>query len=79
MRGLTPLERELLHRRAVNAPRFLIWSGEPAWKAHRVLIASGRLTAKLVRDPDSPVGTVNRTDITDLGRLALRVCPVEEA
>lgn len=76
MRGLTRLERQLLIDRAIGASRLRANLGEPVDTARRILVKSGRLVFTI---ENSPTGKVRRTRITDLGRLALRVCPPEES
>lgn len=74
MRGLTPLEREMLARRAANAPRARYSSRAPEGVALLRLKALGRTRSEFIDGLD---GITERHHITDLGRLALRVCPVE--
>jgi len=77
MRGLTPLERYLLQRRAENAPRLPpVGDESPMFGALAALAATGRTREQEEVDP--VFGVVDRSYITDLGRLALRCCPVDE-
>lgn len=71
VRGLTPLERECLLRRKLGLPyQDVDPSRAPAWDAH---CATGR--ARIVSSPELDCF---RYVATDLGLLALRVCPVGE-
>lgn len=78
MRGLTPEERELLHARAVDAPRVIFEPYTREWSIMGRLRGAGRLIASNVPDPGRSIGYRRRNHITDFGRLALRVCPVGE-
>jgi len=72
------MERAKLLRRVENAPRVLVYPGSSDYDANVSLLAQGRLTQFLVPDDESETGDSYETHITDLGRLALRVCPVDE-
>ena len=73
MRGLTNLERALLLRRANGIERALFPADSMAGASFQALRHHGRM----VGAEESPDLILN--EITDLGRLALRVCPVEES
>ena len=77
MRGLTPMERELLHLRVNNGPRVSVPPDHPIWGASAELQRLGRIFSTLEQD-DNPTGLAYVSHITALGRLALRVCPVDE-
>lgn len=77
MRGLTAVERELLQRRADNVPRVYYPKESDAHAACQKLALDGRLIRRPEDDERSPTGVLWRVYITDLGRLALRVCPIE--
>lgn len=74
MRGLTPAERRLLHARAANAPREEFVYPSSGCDVYLGLQAVGRTVGRY----DASDGFIVNY-ITDLGRLALRVCPVDEA
>jgi len=69
------MERRLLQERAADAPRRTYPHGTVEADAFRQLCRLGRTSEKPVNDID---GFRMRNYITDLGRLALRVCPVDE-
>lgn len=74
MRGLTALERQALEMAAGARARVLADPGTPLDAARMALKSSRRITFAWFPYPDRV-----RTHATDLGRLALRVCPTEEA
>ena len=78
MRGLTPLERECLLVRVNNGPRVSFPHGHPVWDACDSLFRCGRITRTLEIVSGPPVHSALVSHITDLGRLALRCCPVGE-
>lgn len=69
------MERELLHARTVDAPRVPVDYGTPESLAYFAMNSVGRMRVSHT-DPSDGC-RVNH--ITDLGRLALRVCPVDES
>jgi hypothetical protein len=71
VRGLTPLERRVLLDRASNRRQF-VYYGSPEYHVIDVLKAHGRMDEVELHDHWM-------TNLTDLGRLALRVCPVDES
>lgn len=75
MRGLTAMERELLARRVAGMPPRDHWPGSLEWDTLNQLVKLGRSSKQLSEDE---IGPVEKYYITDLGRLALRCCPVEE-
>lgn len=80
MRGLTPIERHWLARRAHDAPRAFVRAGSPEHMAHNLLATQQRIIKVPIDEIDDEGRRLRwRSHITDLGRLALRVCPVEEA
>lgn len=78
MRGLTPLERAKLAHKVAGGGVELLPPDHAEVSVLRQLVASGRLWRRLEPDSGSPTGTCWCTYPTDLGRLALRVCPVDE-
>lgn len=71
MRGLTPLEREILNRRLSGAPRVPVRGS-----ANASAMTALKATRRLAYRGEIPEGSAYT--ITDLGRLALRVCPAGE-
>jgi hypothetical protein len=69
------MERALLHNRANDGPRVGYPMEHPATAALNAMAKSGRMQEKMVLDEG---GWCLYGYITDLGRLALRVCPVDE-
>lgn len=77
MRGLTRLEREILAARACDAPRYApVGDDDPRYHAQASLARVGRVVE---RECFVDGEVCDRAYITDLGRLALRVCPADES
>jgi len=76
MRGLTPVERLLLQRRIDNAPMLEIPPESPWWDAATALASMGRIRHR--EHHHCSAGYCLVPSITDMGRLALRVCPAGE-
>jgi len=78
VRGLAPLERRLLQNRADGGPRILCPPGSAEYEASANLLRQGRTIEVLKDAPECPGGLALYGYATDLGRLALRVCPTGE-
>jgi len=78
MRGVTPSERVYLQRRADNTPREYLPPDDPRTAVGQQLSAHGRVRFRPGPLESAPGGRSNLAHLTELGRLALRVCPIDE-